>query len=217
MPEPNRDRPPDAAQPPEAAERDSALRRYSAHIALALALAAAVGGGFGWALDRPEPRLVEITIPTPAPLVVHMSGAVNSPGVHVLPPGSRLGDAITAAGGAAATADTESLNLAAHVADGSRINIPLEGDNAAVVAGQAPPPPGAGDTGTNPTTSGLVDLNTASLAELMDLPGIGEVRGQSIIQFRSSNGPINGVADLLAVDGIGVKTVDSIRPLVAQQ
>ncbi len=216
MPDPNRDRPRDAAQPSDTAVSHSVLRRYLAHIALAIALVAAIGGGFAWALDRPEPRLVEIAIPTPAPVVVHMSGAVNSPGVYVLPPGARLGDAITAAGGAAATADTEPLNLAAHVVDGSRINIPLEGDNPAVVAGQAPPPPGAGDTGTTPTTSGLVDLNTASLSELMDLPRIGEVLGQSIIQFRSSNGPINSAADLLAIDRIGVKTVDAIRPFVVQ-
>ena len=194
------------------------LRAYSAHILLGLALALAVAGGIAWLAMKPSPKRIEVVIPTPAPVVVQVTGAVASPGVYELPPGSRVRDALDAAGGVLPGAATDSINLAAKLDDGTRLEVPA--------AVQAASSPGQGEsnaatgttaTGTGAPAPGRIDLNTASLQQLMALPGIGETLAAAIIEYRSRNGPVRRVDDLLAVQHIGPKTIEAIRPFVVQQ
>jgi competence protein ComEA len=127
--------------------------------------------------------------PTPALLVVSVTGKVNRPGLVRLPPGSRVADAIEAAGGVAAGVDLAGVNLARKVVDGEMIAI-----------GVTPPPVAAGP---GATAGGLVNLNTASPAELQTLPGIGEVLAQRIVEYRDKHGGFRAVNDLRQVEGIG--------------
>ncbi|GAA3300895.1 ComEA family DNA-binding protein [Dactylosporangium vinaceum] len=131
--------------------------------------------------------------PSPAVLIVSVIGKVNRPGLVRLPAGSRVADAIEAAGGVAAGVDLGGLNLARKVVDGEMIAV-----------GVTPPPvaplaPG----GAGPTAGGLVNINTASPAELQTLPGIGEVLAQRILDYRDAHGGFRAVTDLRQVEGIG--------------
>ena len=190
-------------------------RRRPVTPSLALFVAAlllAVAGAAWWIAALPEPRTVEIIIPTPSPLVVHVDGAVNNPGVYTLPPGSRAIDAIEAAGGATEGGPGAGFNLALPLRDGVRLTVPGR-DSPAVTAPADPSVP----TASSAAPSGLIDLNTATTTELQSLPGIGEVKAEAITAFLQQNGPVARVDELLAVSGIGPATIDRIRPLVAQQ
>ncbi len=182
---------------------------------IGLSIAVGLSAAGLWLAQRPSttPGRVEVIIPTPAPIVVHVLGAVRNEGAYKLPPGSRIADAIDAAGGANADADLSRLNLAARAPDGARLHIPLAGEDPVGA-------PGAVDEDAPSYTGGafaqLVDLNTASLSALMSLPGIGEKRAEQIIAFREIKGQIVSADDLLEIDGFGPATVDNIRPFVAQ-
>ncbi|MFI5916593.1 helix-hairpin-helix domain-containing protein [Dactylosporangium sp. NPDC051541] len=126
--------------------------------------------------------------PSPVVLIVSVTGKVNRPGLVRLPAGSRVADAIEAAGGVANGVDLAGLNLARKVVDGEMIAV-----------GITPPPAAA----AGPTGGGLVDLNTASVADLRTLPGIGEVLAQRIIDYREAHGGFRAVTDLRQVEGIG--------------
>ncbi len=202
--------PPGAPAPPPLPSRREFLRVYGPYALLAVGLALAVAGGATWLVTKPSPRRVEIVVPTPAPVVVQVSGAVAQPGVFELPAGSRVQDALDAAGGPAQGADVAALNLAVRLRDGERV----------IVAGQAGVPASdpVGIAGAPADTAGgLTDLNTASAAELDGLPEIGPTLAQAIMAYRLKNGPFQSLTELLAVDGIGPKTVDAIRPFVVQQ
>lgn len=141
-------------------------------------------------------------------VVVDVAGAVLRPGVYHLPAGSRVGDAIRAAGGfgprvAAGEVDRE-LNLAAIVHDGERVLVPSRDDRTEVVP-SAPGSPGR--------SGGLIDLNTASESELDTLPGIGPVTASKIVASRAEQ-PFRAVEDLLERKLVGQKTFDSIKALV---
>jgi competence protein ComEA len=212
--------PEDGATPPRATAAQpgavALMQRYASHAVLALAVVLAIAGGVTWLATRPSPRRIEIIIPTPAPVVVHISGAVTRPGVYELPPGSRVADAIAAAGGTLSGAQTGALNLAARVSDGLRLDIPA---GSAASGPAAPSPAGVQGAPASPAqgAGALIDLNTATLEQLVSLPGIGDALGKAIIAFRTANGPLRSVDDLLAIDRIGPKTVDAIRPFVLQQ
>lgn len=143
-------------------------------------------------------------------LVVHVAGAVLAPGVHELPAGSRVVDAIEAAGGLGPTADGTRINLAAPVSDGERVYVPA--------VGEAAPPPVAGDGGSTPTggsdRTGPVDLNSADEAALDALPGIGPATAAAIIEHREQIGRFTSVDELLDVRGIGEAKLEQLRPLV---
>ena len=137
-------------------------------------------------------------------LVVDVAGKVRRPGIAVLPPGSRVVDALDAAGGARRGVDLTSLNLARPVVDGEQILVgvaPVAG-----VAGtvDAPAPDGAT----------LVNLNTADQAALDTLPGVGPVTADAILTWREANGAFTSVDELLEVDGIGEATLADLAPLV---
>jgi competence protein ComEA len=150
----------------------------------------------------PADRLTTTTGPA---LAVHVAGAVGHPGLYHLPTGSRVADAVAAAGGSLPRADLDRLNLAARLVDGQRV---------AVVRRGQPAPAGVADTGIEEGTSGPdglpapeptepIDLNAAGLAALDSLPGIGPATARAILEERSRRGGFRSTRDLLRVPGIG--------------
>ena len=138
---------------------------------------------------------------------VHVAGAVATPGLYELRPGARVADALEAAGGPAASADLDRLNLAALLTDGQRVHLPKVGE------ADVPPADVGGPAGVGSGTT-LVDLNTAGSVELESLPGIGPAIAGAIIDERARRGGFRTVDDLLGVRGIGRAKLEQIRPLV---
>jgi competence protein ComEA len=190
---------------------------------LAVVVAAALAATAWWVLHDGERMATIAPVAGPAPVpaapggsarpagtaapevVVDVTGKVLRPGIVVLKPGSRVVDALEAAGGARRRADLTGINLARLLVDGEQIVVGV------------PPPPGpaasaAGSPGPDP--GALVNLNTASTAELEELPGVGPVTAQSILDWRAANGGFRNVDQLLDVDGIGEKTLADLAPLV---
>lgn len=172
-----------------------------------------LAGGI-WVVSR-APKGESIVLrpaPTPEPLRVHVAGAVVRPGVYTLDENSRVEDAVDAAGGFVVEADKNALNLAAHLEDGERLDIPYVSgfipDSASgfVVITEGTPSPLAGED--------LVDINTASLEELDKLPGIGPTIAQRIIDYRTANGPFASINDIVNVAGIGSATFAEIQDLI---
>ena len=148
-----------------------------------------------------------------AEVYVDVDGAVVRPGVYRLKDGARVSQAIDVAGGLTAEADVTGLNRASKVADGQKIYVPKVGEQqaAAAVGGaesSAATTPGAG------SSSGLVNINTASAAELQTLSGIGPSMAQSIIDERTKNGAFASVDDLMRVSGIGEKKLAKIKDCI---
>jgi competence protein ComEA len=171
------------------------------------ALAVTVGIGIVRGAMAPTEQVVVEATPTAVPgpsadLYVHVSGAVRSPGLYVVPAGSRVVDAIAAAGGFADDADRDAVNLARAVDDGEQLPVPRVGEAPA----QAGAAPAAAD--------GRVNLNTADASQLEELPRIGPALAERIIAWRDDNGRFTSVDDLLAVPGIGDKMLESLRDLV---
>lgn len=140
---------------------------------------------------------------TPTEVVVHVTGAVNAPGVFTLPADARVDDAVRAAG-ATADADLSQLNLAQKLNDGQKIVVPKTGETAAAS--------NSGESTGEPESGALINLNTASQAELETLPSIGEVRAQAIIDYRETNGGFESVEELKEVSGIGEKIYADVAP-----
>ena len=141
-------------------------------------------------------------------IVVHVVGAVASPGVVVLADGARVADAIAAAGGAASDADTEQLNLARVLGDGEQVRVPHVGEQLAA-PDPAPSPPGA--SGGRPPAAGPININTAGASELEALPGIGPALAARIVEYRDGHGPFASVDDLTDVPGIGPAKLEALR------
>jgi competence protein ComEA len=175
-----------------------------------------------WLLRPPSPP-VEDSLPiakapaasvttattAPATVVVDVAGAVSRPGVIELDAGSRVVDAIAAAGGVTAKADVARLNLAAVLVDGERVYVPVVGEAIPVPVG------GTGDASSGGSTpAGPVNLNTATAEELDALPGVGPTTAQAIIEWRSQHGGFSSVDQLLEVRGIGEAKLADLRDLV---
>lgn len=166
-----------------------------------------------------QPRGEPISLsppPTPLPLVVHVSGSVTHPGVYTLSTGSRVKDAIEAAGGLLPEADDQRLNLAAQLQDGDLIWIP-----AIPQAFANPPAKIATETPKDSSllkpsaaSDGLININTATLEELDTLPGIGRVKAQNIIDHRDTNGPFMTIEAIQEVNGIGPVTYEHLKDLI---
>lgn len=164
---------------------------------------------------RPEPILLspqpphpspEATV-TPSPLRVYVSGAVEQPDVYLLPPGSIVKDALLAAGGAAAHADLDRINLALTVAEGQHIYVPRRGEEELPV--QVP--------AQLPLSGGLININTADAAALESLPGIGPSLAQRILDYRQAHGPFARIEDIQEVSGIGPATFAKIQDLITTE
>ena len=144
----------------------------------------------------------------PAPLRVHVGGAVAAPGVYDLAEGARVLDAVEAAGGFAEGAARDALNLARAVSDGEQVVVPSEADIAAqeaVSAGAGGAAAGAGASAAAGGAGGKVNINTASAAQLDTLPGVGASTAEKIVADREANGPFKTVEDLKRASGIGDK------------
>lgn len=139
-------------------------------------------------------------------LVIQVDGAVNSPGIYQVTPGTRIFEALELAGGAREDAQTENLNLALPVYDGQRISIPS--------SLFSPSPEEKATASQVPSDLQLVNINAASPKELESLPGIGEVIAQRIIEYREQNGSFSRPEDLLKVKGIGEKKLETIKNLI---
>jgi competence protein ComEA len=195
----------------------------------AAAVVAAMAGAW-WALSAPDPPAPEDVIPrasdvaalatsttvtapvSPVVLVVHVDGAVVVPGVHEVPVGSRVVDAVDAAGGLTDDADRSRLNLARPLADGERIWVPVVGEEPPVVVNPL------GDTSRGPGgdgTPGPIDLNTSDAGALEALPGIGPTIAGAIVDHRERTGPFRRIDDLLEVPGIGPARLAQLESLVS--
>lgn len=151
-------------------------------------------------------------VPAPAEVVVHVVGAVHDPGLVRLPAGSRVADAVRAAGGATAAARPASVNLARLLVDGEQLVVQRRGGPPLLAA-----PAGAGagaPAGAGPGSTGPVDLNTATIEALDGLPGIGPVLAQRILDWRTAHGRFSSVDELGEVSGIGEATLADLRPVV---
>ena len=183
---------------------------------------------------RPPGHPVELQPPpTPTLLRVHVTGAVNAPGVYTLSHGSIWNDAIYSAGGPTRLADLSSINLARLVVDGEQIAIPeipptptpappTPIPRPTITTGPGTPSPTPPPTATiAPTASsapaslqGKVNINTAGLAELESLPRIGPALAQRILDYRAANGPFAAIEDIIRVSGIGPATFEQIKDLI---
>lgn len=188
-------------------------RRGAVALVLVAALAAAAAGVVAL---RARPQEVPVPVveaagqplpgapsaaPSSAVVVVAVAGKVRRPGLVRLPAGSRVDDAVRAAGGVLAGADTGLLNLARRLVDGEQV----------LVGVPAPAGPPAGPGGAGAVTGGLLDLNAASASDLDALPGIGPVLAQRIVDWRTENGRFASVDQLREVTGIGESKFADLR------
>jgi competence protein ComEA len=177
------------------------LRRIESAFIAALAVTLSLGAWIWTSAGAEEPPLP--TVPTIAsasvvtPVVVHVAGAVRHPGVYRLPAGSRVVDAIEAAGGATALAVLSGVNLAAEVIDAAQVVVPTLGHHPSALP-----------------DDGLVAVNQASASDLESLPGVGPVLAGRIVSHRDENGPFETPEDLLDVSGIGEAILARLRPLI---
>jgi len=162
-------------------------------------------------------------LPSAANIMVYVSGEVVKPGVYVLLATARVIDALQAAGGATNQADLVVVNLASPLVDAAQVFIPRMGSTPRVtlprphaginlpIAGGSG---GAGADGSATSAAGIVDINSATLADLDALPGVGPSTAQAIIDYRVANGPYASVDDLLNVRGIGPSKLAAMRARV---
>lgn len=186
-------------------------------VALSLLVAGAVAAlGILWVTARPgpppqrPPAAGGIQVEAEE-VMVHVAGAVAAPGLYRLPGGSRVADALAAAGGPLPGAALDGLNLARTLTDGEQVVAPA--------AGAAPAPDGAPAPSAAPSPAarpdGKLDLNRATAADLDALPGIGPVLAERIMRHRQEHGPFKTVGTLRDVPGIGEKTFQKLAPLLA--
>jgi competence protein ComEA len=166
-----------------------------------------LGVGVLFLVTRPprgEP-IVLLPAPTPSPIVVYVSGAVSNVGLYSLPLGSRVNDAIQAAGGFTLEANTNMLNLADLLEDGQQIIVPTVSQPVATANNDRSPNP----------LIGLVDINSATLEQLDTLPEIGPKTAQDIIDYRNAHGPFVTIENIQDVSGIGPGIFDKIKNLIS--
>jgi competence protein ComEA len=157
--------------------------------------------------DLTAPPIVIEELPLDGTIVVEISGAVGTPGVYEVSVDARIADVITVAGGTSPDADLGAINLARRVHDEDEILIPSRSPTPAPASADEPAP-------ATEAAEGRVNINTATVAELDTLPGIGPVLAQRIIDDRAEHGPFQTVDELARVSGISAAMVDELRPLI---
>jgi competence protein ComEA len=180
-----------------------------AGIAVAVVVIGVVARGHGVGASSGTPVRSQV-MATPAPtatiatsIYVHVAGAVRRPGLYQLPGGTRVAQAIEAAGGPTSRADLDLLNLAEILVDATKVEVPLRGG--AVTTAPTSPPASA---------PAAVNLNTADQPTLETIPGVGPVTATAILQKRAELGRFDTLDQLLEVTGIGPATLEALRPYV---
>lgn len=196
---------------PPAATTESTLP-YAAGAGGTSAPTTAVTGGTAQS-PTSSPPVAGTTEPL-AMVVVHVAGAVQAPGVYRLAEGSRVVDAVAAAGGMTGAADVDVVNLAALLRDGERVYVPEVGETVPVVVAGAGGGGGGEGGGDTAVAAGPVNLNTATADELDGLPGVGPATAAAIIAHRDAHGPFASVDQLADVRGIGPAKLEALRGLV---
>lgn len=142
-------------------------------------------------------------------IFVDIKGAVKNPGVYQMKPGDRVKDALEAAGGLTAEADSQKVNLAKRLEDQMVIVVPKVGEEAEEIP--------AGETRKEATKEGKVNINTATVEELKTLKGVGEKKAEAIIEYRKKNGSFKTKEDLMKVRGIGKKLFEAFQERIVTQ
>jgi competence protein ComEA len=196
---------------PIAVSRSTAI----AGVCVALVLLALVGQRLAQAGTAREPDLVVAPLepvaeaPVRSILVVHVVGEVQRPGLYRLRDGARIADAVRRAGGARHGADLAALNLAAPLVDGVQVRVP---SRAATEPGT--PSSCGGSAAGGVAGAAAVSLSSATVEELDELPGVGPITAQKIVDYRAEHGPFASVDDLDAVPGVGPTRIEQLRDLV---
>lgn len=165
-------------------------------------------------VSDPNSSLHETTQAAVETIAVYLCGEVCKPGVYVLQAGSRLYQAVEEAGGLTANAQAEAVNLARILADSEQIYIPnisesidqIENETQNVISSAAAVPSASSD--------GLLNINQASESELMQLPGIGQVKAAAIVTYRNSNGPFSSIEEIKNVPGIKEAAFEKIKGMI---
>jgi len=176
---------------------------------LALVLLVAAGKLLGARQPVAQKRPAQVKLvaaATRAELLIDVSGAVHRSGVYKLPAGSRINDALLKAGGETEKADLTLVNRAALLTDGQQVLVPEKVTATAAAA--------TSSGGSAPATTAPVRLNSATLEQLDELPGVGPSTAQRIIDYRTANGPFKSVDELDSVSGIGPAKLAELRDLV---
>lgn len=150
---------------------------------------------------------------TPTPeityVIVNITGAVRYPDAYKLPSEARVKDVVLAAGGFSEDVASDYVNLAAHISDGQHIHIPRQGEITSAPLAELP------RTDASPSKeTELLNINTASAADLEELPRIGPALAQRIVEYREANGPFQSIEDLQQVSGVGPALIEQIEPLI---
>ncbi len=143
-------------------------------------------------------------------LFVHIAGSVKNPGLYELPQGSRVSDAVSAAGGMSEDANTSSVNLARQLTDGEQIIVASNEDILAATETETSNGSPSGEV----FSQGKVNINTASAEELMTLDGVGEATADKIIAYRQENGPFARIEEIKEVSGIGEKKFEAMKDAI---
>jgi competence protein ComEA len=198
---------------PFSVSRPTALVAVGALVAiLAIAGQRLAHAGAASAPEAVAPLEPVASSPAQRALVVHVVGAVRRPGLLRLREGARVADAVRRAGGATAGADLAALNLAAPLVDGVQVLVPAR--EAAVSAGVSGGGPPEAPVSEYAGAAGKPSLATATVEELDELPGVGPITAQKILDYRAEHGPFRSVDELDAVPGIGPARIEQLRDLV---
>lgn len=162
------------------------------------------------ALDDPVDAINAVEDAEPEQICVHIGGCVLNPGICYLRQGSRIADAVEAAGGMSEDAAVDAINLAKILNDGEQVIVQSKSD---LMQQQTEAP--AIDSAVQPQTgSGKININTASSSELQTISGIGQSKAEKIIEYREKSGPFKSIEDLTNISGIGEKTLESIKEYI---
>jgi competence protein ComEA len=205
---------------------DVSLARYRPYLAMVLLFVIVLAGTIYYFMNNRQPESpARMTIVTPTPratattaaLIIDVRGAVLQPGVYTLPLGSRVQDALALAGNLTVNADTRNLNLARRLNDGEQLYIPIVGEAPPATAAIAVKSGTASGPAATKNPPSKINVNTASLADLDALPGIGPAIAQRIVDYRTQNGDFKKIEDLKKVRGISDAFIEQIKDLVTLQ